>query len=210
MFGGPAYFYRNICYNIPMGGAVKTGGANPAGVLVYHNTFVAENSNARGCSNLHFRNNLVIGTDHPERPVLGFMTYTAYTSLDYNGYRPNRSGKPQFLWKSPAAGTMRDYALLGAPLEPYATLAEFQKATGQEAHGIVVDYDVFRNVKSPDASRPHLIYEVGDTDFRLKPGSAPVDAGCRLPNINDDFTGKAPDLGALELDRPIPVYGPRR
>jgi hypothetical protein len=210
VFGGPAYFYRNVLYNIPMGGAVKTGGANPAGVLVYHNTFVAENSNIRGYSNMHFRNNLVVGTDHPDRPVLGSLTYTSYTSLDYNGYRPNRSGKPQFLWKSPAAGTLRDYALQGPAIESFATLADFQKATGQEAHGIVIDYDIFRNVKSPDATKPHAIYEVGDTDFRLKPGSAAVDAGCRLANVNDDFTGKAPDLGALEMDRPLPVYGPRR
>ncbi|HLF94211.1 MAG TPA: hypothetical protein VJB14_12180 [Planctomycetota bacterium] len=85
VFGGPAYFYRNIGYNVPLGGCIKTGGASPAGVLVYHNTFVSENSNARGCSNVHFRNNLILGSDHPERPVLGFLTYTAYSSLDYDG-----------------------------------------------------------------------------------------------------------------------------
>jgi len=210
VFGGPAYFYRNIVYNVPMGGAVKNGGANPAGVLVYHNTFVAENSNVRGNSNMHYRNNLFMGTDHPERPVLGKLTYTSYTTLDYDGYRPNRNGKPQFVWKSPAPGTLRDYALQPSGYETFATLAEFHRATGQEAHGVVVDYDVFRNVRPPDPSRPHAIYESGAADFRLKPGSAAVDAGCRLPNINDDFTGRAPDLGALELDRPVPVYGPRR
>ncbi|HEY2930972.1 MAG TPA: hypothetical protein VGK99_04435 [Acidobacteriota bacterium] len=31
----------------------------------------------------------------------------------------------------------------------------------------------------------------------------------RLPNVNDDFTGQAPDLGALETGKPLPVYGPR-
>ncbi len=210
VFGGPAYFYRNIVYHVSMGGAVKNGGANPAGVLVYHNTFVAENSNARGNSNMHYRNNLILGTDHPERPVLGKLTYTAYTTLDYDGYRPNRTGKPQFLWKAPAAGTLRDYALTGAGIESFQTLADFQRASGQEAHGILVDYDVFRNVRPPDPARPHAVYEVGDTDFRLRPGGAAVDAGCRLPNVNDGFTGRAPDLGALELDRPVPVYGPRR
>jgi hypothetical protein len=210
VFGGPAYFYRNIVYNVPMGGAVKNGGANPAGVLVYHNTFVAENSNVRGNSNMHYRNNLIMGTDHPERPVLGNLTYTSYTTLDYDGYRPNRNGQPQFVWKSPAPGTLRDYALQASGYEKFATMAEFHRATGQEAHGVVVDYDVFRNVRPPDPSRPHAIYEIGAADFRLKPGSAVVDAGCRLPNINDDFGGRAPDLGALELDRPVPVYGPRQ
>ena len=31
----------------------------------------------------------------------------------------------------------------------------------------------------------------------------------RGPNVNDGFTGRAPDLGAYELGQPIPVYGPR-
>ena len=36
-----------------------------------------------------------------------------------------------------------------------------------------------------------------------------VDAGMLLPNVNDGYTGRAPDLGAWELGRPVPVYGPR-
>jgi hypothetical protein len=46
-------------------------------------------------------------------------------------------------------------------------------------------------------------------DFRLKPNSAAVDAGCILPDVNDGFIGKAPDLGALEVGQPVPIYGPR-
>jgi hypothetical protein len=30
-----------------------------------------------------------------------------------------------------------------------------------------------------------------------------------LPNVNDDFGGSAPDLGAYEIDAPLPHYGPR-
>jgi hypothetical protein len=30
-----------------------------------------------------------------------------------------------------------------------------------------------------------------------------------LPGVNDDFTGRAPDLGAYEVGRPLPHYGPR-
>jgi parallel beta helix pectate lyase-like protein len=36
-----------------------------------------------------------------------------------------------------------------------------------------------------------------------------VDAGMILPNIDDDFVGTAPDLGAYELGLPLPIYGPR-
>jgi len=31
-----------------------------------------------------------------------------------------------------------------------------------------------------------------------------------LPTITDGFTGKAPDLGALEFGKPVPTYGPRK
>jgi hypothetical protein len=48
-----------------------------------------------------------------------------------------------------------------------------------------------------------------DLDFRLKAGSKAVDAGQVLPTINDGFTGRAPDLGALEVGQPAPRYGPR-
>jgi hypothetical protein len=30
-----------------------------------------------------------------------------------------------------------------------------------------------------------------------------------LPNVNDGFTGKAPDLGAYESGVPVPHYGVR-
>ena len=86
---------------------------------------------------------------------------------------------------------------------------EFSRATSQEQHGIELDYDVFVKVRPTDAKRPHAIYESRDHDFQLRPGGRAVDAGCKLANINDGFAGKAPDLGALELGSPMPVYGPR-
>ena len=46
-------------------------------------------------------------------------------------------------------------------------------------------------------------------DLRLRAGSAAVDAGVPLANINDGFTGSAPDLGAYEVGGELPIYGPR-
>jgi hypothetical protein len=43
----------------------------------------------------------------------------------------------------------------------------------------------------------------------LRKGSAAVDAGVQVPNLNDGFEGRAPDLGAHECGKPSPVYGPR-
>ena len=91
----------------------------------------------------------------------------------------------------------------------FKTLKEFREATGQEQHSVLLDYDTFVHVTMPDMSDPQRVYSAEHFDFRIKPGSAAVDAGTFLPNITDDFTGRAPDLGAYELDRPIPRHGPR-
>ena len=53
------------------------------------------------------------------------------------------------------------------------------------------------------------VYKAEDFDFRLRPESAAMDRGTSLAGITEGFSGKAPDLGALELGRPLPHYGPR-
>jgi hypothetical protein len=64
-------------------------------------------------------------------------------------------------------------------------------------------------VAQADPNDVTRIYKAEDLDFRLKPNAEAVDAGCILPNVNDEFTGRAPDLGALEVGKPVPIYGPR-
>jgi hypothetical protein len=54
------------------------------------------------------------------------------------------------------------------------------------------------------------VYKAEEFDFRLKSGSAAIDRGVALPNVTDGFTGRAPDLGALEYGQAPPHYGPRR
>ena len=90
----------------------------------------------------------------------------------------------------------------------FKTLKEYSEATGQDRHSVLVDYNVFQKVAPPEGD-PRTLYKPADFDFTLRPGSAAVDAGVRLPGVNDDATGRAPDLGALEIGRPSPQYGPR-
>ena len=61
----------------------------------------------------------------------------------------------------------------------------------------------------PDPSKRHAVYHAVDLDFRLKETSKAVDAGVAIPTVNDGFTGRAPDLGAIEAGKPAPRYGPR-
>ncbi len=58
---------------------------------------------------------------------------------------------------------------------------------------MLVDYDIFRNVRMPDAADPQRLYRTADYAL-LQPGSVAVDAGVDLPSITDGFSGKAPDL----------------
>ena len=87
-----------------------------------------------------------------------------------------------------------------------------QQATHQDEHSVAVDYDIFMNVPKLDRNdlkSVQKVYKAEDFDFRLKPNSAAVDRGVLLPNVNEGFTGRAPDLGALETGKPIPHFGPR-
>ncbi len=197
IFGGPVYFFRNILYHVPGGGAFKMGAA-PAGILIYHNTLIGEQTAREPYSNAHFRNNLFLGRDMPGRGVMTWANATANYSTDYNGFRPNRNVAKQYSWIAPENKG-----------SDFATLAEFQKATGQEAHGVELDYDVFENLAPPDVERRYHVYHSADLNFRLKANSKAVDAGVVLPGINDGFAGRAPDLGALEVGQKQPHYGPR-
>ncbi|HUQ95963.1 MAG TPA: hypothetical protein VM120_30070 [Bryobacteraceae bacterium] len=208
VYGGPAYYIRNVLYHVPTGCGLKFN-VKPAGMVLYHNTMITEALPGDIFSNVHFRNNLILGIDAPGRAVFRFSNATSYSTFDYNGYRLNPKAKEQFLWKSPRQGLTRDYELDRARPHPFGSLSELRTATGQEAHGMEVDYDIFDNLRPPDASKPQAVYRARDLNFQLKAGGKAVDAGVALPNVNDDYTGNKPDLGAYELGRPLPVYGPR-
>jgi hypothetical protein len=207
VFGGPVYFIRNVVYHVPEGGALKFTSAS-SGILVYHNTLIAP---ARwmlsAVSNLHFRNNLILGrSEVPE--IFTVDTSTNYSTSDYNGFHPNENDDFSFMWKSPPFSIRADYAAKREERK-FKTLQAYSEATGQDKHSILIDYGIFQKVSAPDPSDPRKLYKPDDFDFQLRPGSAAVDAGIRLPNINDDFTGRAPDLGAYEINQPAPHYGPR-
>jgi hypothetical protein len=203
LYGGPAYFIRNIVYNAP--NSVKHA-QNPSGLIYYHNTFVAK-VDASQASNYHFRNNLILGWI-PSETIFSVDTFTSYTSSDYNGFCPDPGAASSFVWRSPLPDILKDYT--GSRVErKFVTLAEYSQATGQDKHSIPVDYDIFLNVSKADPNDVTRIYKAEGLDFQLKPDAVAVDAGCILPNVNDDFTGSAPDLGALEVGQPTPIYGPR-
>ena len=94
----------------------------------------------------------------------------------------------------------------------FASLSQYSQATGQDRNSVLVDYDIFMNVRRLDAqdvSSLQKLYKAEEFDFRLEPASAAVDRGVALPNVTESFSGRAPDLGALEAGAATPHYGPR-
>lgn len=217
VLGGPAYWIRNIAYNLP-GGSSRFLGA--AGVVFYNNTILSETTGRM--SNTHWRNNLILGQNAPSdfrrqrSNLFGITTFTNYTSSDYNGFGPAPDTRMPFRWESPPFDVVADFQ---APnhtpaleLREFATLEEYSEATGQDRNSVQVGHDVFMNVPRLDArnvSTLQNLYDGSDLDFRLRPGSAAVDRGMVLPSVTDGFTGSAPDLGALEVGGNPPHYGPR-
>jgi len=204
--GGPIYFVRNVVYNAPEGGVLKLT-ANSAGVLVYNNTLLSEAHQMGPASNLHFRNNLILGQGAwPE--IFSVETFTPYSSSDFNGFAPAVSGPSLFGWAAPAG--VADYNARGErPLQSFSTLAAYAERTGQDSHSRMVDWSIFRQARPPAGNDPTRVYRPEEFDFSLVPGATAIDAGTILPGITDGYTGSAPDLGALEAGRPAPIYGPR-
>jgi hypothetical protein len=216
VLGGPVYFIRNVVYNA-WWGPVKIHG-DPSGVYYLNNTYVGEFRQLTPMSNLHLRNNLLLGQGTAPR-VLSVDTYTNYSSSDYNGFRPNPESKEAFAWNSPPFEEIRNF--YPARRDPrqnqsialreriFPSLQAYSEATGQDRHSRLVDYDIFVNAPMPDFSDPTRVVATDTVDLRLRQDAEAVDAGTVLPNVTDGFHGSAPDLGAYELDAPLPHYGPR-
>ena len=201
VWGGPIYAFRNVIYNAAS--APFKLNNDPSGVLMYHNTsFRYAETDIYGpydgnawpqlgepanyAANSRIKNNIMVGNNdaifiRQDMPLL---------EMDYNGYSPGGSFGFQ----------------VNGILSTYADIEAFRLGTGFETNGIALQQTVFAT--TPPTSADYKIF--GPTlDFLLHGQSSAVDQGTILPNINDDYRGIAPDLGAVELGAEIPIYGVR-
>ena len=81
----------------------------------------------------------------------------------------------------------KERALVRFAGRPYPDIEAFRKI-GHEARGIQADPQFV----DPDNPDPRKV------DLRLKRASPCIDRAIPIPNINDDFEGKGPDIGAYE------------
>ena len=192
--GGPVYIFRNLILNTQYT-PIKMHN-NTAGVLVFHNTSLKSgipfNISIQGetVRDVVTRNNLFVGTGSPALHSTGRMSRTDFDSDGYEwpprGAFARWNGK-DFPSTTSAIGSGALYSQTGAfAMGPHLT---------------------FANTVPPSSHERQI--ERTTHDPRLAPASRAIDRGMHLPNFNDRFEGKAPDLGCCELGETLPWFGPR-
>ncbi len=214
MYCGPWYLVRNHC--ISRGNVLKLRVQDR--FVCVNNTFAAYGTavpHAHGMLTSFSRNNIWMhlggsetlwscAAPEPEKyrsdnvkyvvfdsPVANWKTDVDYDGFEFSAATVNKKiGKPTpWFWLN----------------QRFSDLASLSGAVGIEKHSIVLerarDFLPFETTKEmPGAQAPLL---------RLSSNSAAKDAGVSVPNIAENFDGKAPDLGALEFGFSTPHYGPR-
>jgi hypothetical protein len=185
VWGGPAYAIRNIAYN--NGTSPYKLNNDPTGFYILHNTVVrpgrAFQQTSGQAANFRFLNNITIGTTDAVNFTTQIIRGTEV--LDYNGWLPDGSFTFTDTWTS---------------------FADLQIRSPYEQHGVVLAGLPFESALTIPASYQTF---VAPLDARLSASTNALDKAQRLPNINDNFTGVGPDLGAVERGLPYPAFGVR-
>ena len=201
--GGPTYIFRNAIYNV-LYSPFKLHN-DTSGVLILHNTSVrsgipwAIEPGGEKVKDVVTRNNLFVGTSDPALRSTGQMIRCDFDSDGYAG-----AGTPGSVFAGFNVFAEWNGRIYSSPESAQRSGALYRRRGAM----LIPARDNFASgLGAPGNSRTRFAAE--RADLRLDPRSRAVDAGVVLPNINDGFTGKAPDLGCCELDQPLPHYGPR-
>jgi hypothetical protein len=198
VWGGPVYVFRNVFLNI-RATAYKLNN-DPSGFFIYHNTsartlgggnwgaqaftslgYTQADGDPAYAANFEMKNNILIGLSDPARVTTDLILET----IDYNGWKPD--------------GTFRF-------VDSWVNFADLQSNSPYEANGRILDDSTF---ETPIALPADYTTFWPQRDATLGASSLAIDTAQPLPNINDDFSGIAPDLGAIELGESPPEYGVR-
>ena len=163
--------------------------------LIAHNTLVSwgsvlgDSNDAQDLLAGISRNNLWVSVSGGTLWNFQGAVKTWRTDLDYDGFDWGNSSVP-FTYGG----------------QSYQNLPGFAAASALEEHGIRIAkgtcFETFNVPSPPPASVPAQA-------MTLRSGCNAIDAGAVLPNISENYSGSAPDLGAYEFGKPLPQYGPR-
>ncbi len=163
------------------------------GDVVLHNTVIKVGTGFGGNSKMdyaYFRNDLAIGG-----PAGG---------INWGGFSAENPYAADII--DPGINSNFDYDAVGTyGIQYFARIGE-RPFSEVEEHGVeqIKLENTFDKIEFPNPP----ISERKIPDRRLKSGGKAVDAAMLIPNINDNYKGKAQDCGAYELGQKLPHYGP--
>jgi hypothetical protein len=192
--GGPVYVFRNLMFNQQYSPFKLHN--DMAGALIFHNTSIKSgipfqiSTGGETVRDVITRNNLFVGTGSPALDSTGNMSRTDFDGDGFEwpprGHFARWNGR-EYPSTMAARGSGALYSKIGAfTMGPHRT---------------------FATMAAPQTHEQAFKRQMNDP--RLGPASRAIDRGVRLPNFNDKFAGKAPDLGCCELGDELPWFGPR-
>jgi hypothetical protein len=200
IYGGPVYSIRDVFVNVAdeefklhSNGTVPTVGA-----MILHATVVRSTRAlqiATDIAPLYFtvENSLLVGPttlDADHHAVRWDVPGVATGTFDYNGFYPDG----QFEYGYGAMGTT------------YPSFAAMVAAGSVETHSTLLGADALAgNLVGP----ADFHVQAAPATPQLAVASSAIDKGKLFANVDDGFTGAAPDLGAIEAGCAPPTYGPR-
>jgi hypothetical protein len=216
--GGPVYIIRNEVIGAREG--CSKDRYHSSDVFLINNTFVGHKALSErgenwelGVFDLPFktfsRNNLYVIQDSTEDPAVNVRPEEPVlrtADMDYDGLSGPMMIDSEYGAKKvdPALYPGSHYVLSLGLVFP---IEAFRKVSGALEHYTLVDSSrLFATALPPirdwrvDGPTPVML---------LKEGANAIDAGTVIPNLVEDYAGKAPDLGAHEFGKAAPHYGPR-
>lgn len=177
---GPTWILRNIAYRfgaargreVWLGSALKVNTfdrRSTGPLLVYHNTFLTDVPGVDGIALLDPGQVALV------RARNNVIAGTRFAIFKVNPLRWDGDGNDLH---TTSAGPLIEW--LGTP---YANLQDFRGATGQEGAGM---------------SAAPALGDPARGDFTPRAGSPLIDRGVAIAGINDRFSGRGPDVGAIE------------
>jgi hypothetical protein len=197
IWGGPVYVFKNVFVNLAASPYKLNN--EPTGVYILNNTSLRTQGSGNYAgqawpqlgyqlsghwsyvANFQFKNNIAIGLSGPAR----FTSEIKLATFDYNGWSPD--------------GTFVLFAT-------YANLADARARSPYEQHSRILTAPVFATAIPLPST---YTTKMAPQSVELHPGSNAIDAADTLANVNDQFFGSGPDLGAWELGAVLPHYGVR-
>jgi hypothetical protein len=185
--GGPVYWFRNIVHN----NKSHVFKFHRDGCISWHNTANTYDRSIPG--GVTVLNSLYFSSPEKDKQRICVPLTTAENVVvDGNAYVMAEEDKV--------------FARVGRT--EYKTIDAFQEATGLGEHSMVVSRDAVKRIPEQWLAGREFV-QPEQVDLTPAAGSPLIDAAVPLANVNDDYAGDGPDIGALEAGKPAPHWGPR-